>query len=186
MKLYYSVLLFLFCLPETLYSATIEEETFNRQWADGNLQSQITQEVWTRQGQDINLNGRVTTEASARTNGDKALRTDLTAEEDQRQTSDQELQQSVDNLSQRISNINTHTHKKVTTSATIRLRLLDTKRLTFSCYDAYNLDEQTQVLGAEVTLKLGSSYEERKIKDLERQLQNVMTYITILTREDAR
>lgn len=56
------------------------------------------------------------------------------------------------------------------------VRVLDTKRWTFGIYDTYDFrDGHNQELGVEAVLKIGKSYEERRIEQLEKLVQDLST-----------
>jgi len=50
------------------------------------------------------------------------------------------------------------------------VRLLDTKRTTWSVYAGHDVNNKVGIFGAKVVVKLGRSYEERRLDDLEARL----------------
>ena len=50
------------------------------------------------------------------------------------------------------------------------VRILDTKRTTWSVYAGRDVNNKVGILGAKVTVKLGRSYEERRLDELEARL----------------
>jgi hypothetical protein len=52
-------------------------------------------------------------------------------------------------------------------------RILDTKRTTWSVYAGRDINNDVNIFGAKVTIKLGSSYEEREIKKIKAEIRKI-------------
>lgn len=55
----------------------------------------------------------------------------------------------------------------------VELRLLDTKRTTWSVAGGYDFNNDVSIVQAKCTIKLGKSYTDKKIEDLETRLNNM-------------
>lgn len=52
-------------------------------------------------------------------------------------------------------------------------RLFDTKRTTFSVYSGYDTNNRVSIVGAKLTIKFGTSYEERELNKLKREIETL-------------
>jgi len=50
-------------------------------------------------------------------------------------------------------------------------RIFDTRKTTFSVYSGYDTNNKVAVFGAKLTIKFGTSYEEREIAKIKKQLE---------------
>jgi len=59
----------------------------------------------------------------------------------------------------------------------LETRLIDTKKFALSNYYIYDTNNDNHCVGLKVTLKLGKSYEEKRIEDLEKKLDKLQSLI---------
>jgi len=53
----------------------------------------------------------------------------------------------------------------------LEIRVLDTKNTTWSIYNGYDFNNQINITGVKVTIKFGTSYEEREITKLQQRIE---------------
>jgi hypothetical protein len=105
-----------------------------------------------------NLQNADTTEETTRTKADTQL-----------QSNTNQVNNSVDNLSNRVSKLERTQYK-----VEVGVRVLDTKRLTITPYVSQNFTRGcVDEVGVRVTIKLGTSYEEREIAKTNARLDNL-------------
>lgn len=147
---------------ENTLQQNINTETINRVNADNQLQKNINVVDTNSQTRDQTLQGNINNEAIIRRNMDTQLNNRIT-----------DTNNRIDNVSNRVSRL-----EKTQYKVQAEFRVIDTKRFTISPYISQNftrscLDEA----GVRVTIKLGSSYEEREIAKTNKRLENLETYL---------
>lgn len=135
--------------------------------------------VLSSQGQATSINAlnngliQTNTQVNVNTQNIAALNLGLSSEVNARVIGDEVLQNqinttnnSVANLDNRVGNL-----ERLKVMPEAQVRFLDTKHLSATAYDMYDATNQRNfAIGVKVMLKLGKSYEEKRIEELERRL----------------
>ena len=147
----------------------------------------ISNEVNRATNSEATIQTNVDNEASTRFNNDQSLQDNINSEANTRYNNDQTLQNSINNadtnsqnrdttLNNRINDTNNRVNKLEDTQAIVsgEIRVYDSKKVTISTFVDYTTTRQTvDRAGLKVVYKLGTSYEERKLNELQAKLERL-------------
>jgi len=108
------------------------------------------------------------------------LQNNIDNESKERISNNNSLNNRINDMSNRVDNIDNRVKKLERTQYCLEtdIRILDTKRLTISPYFRENFTRaKVDEVGVRVTIKLGSSYEEREIAKTNKRLDNLESYL---------
>lgn len=137
------------------------------------LSSQLQQERTTRATNDGILDGKISQEAYWRDQGDRHLNKLISSESQTRSIADNQLQSQLNSTNERLNLLDDKINDltKPSYMLGLKVRVLDTRKFTVEVYNNYGVAHRRNgEVGLTVTYKLGSSYEERKIEELERMI----------------
>ncbi len=145
--------------------------------SDYDLQRQIVNEQYQRMQGDNIINGKVNNETYTRYQEDKKLYKKINEEGSERYFADKVLDNkilnnadSVSTIKNSIGNVENRIDKLEETDINLELniRIIDTKKIEIKICNTYDIKhKKNSSIGASITYKLGKSYEEKKIEELE-------------------
>lgn len=125
---------------------------------------------------DTNSKDRDSQEVVDRINGDKKVQDKLDSESSTRSNADQNLQNSINKNADSINNLNDRVNQLERTQTIVsgEVRLYDSRKITVSTFTDYNTTRNTvDRTGVKVVYKFGSSYEERRLDQLQARLDKL-------------
>lgn len=127
-----------------------------------------------------NVENLVNIEVDNRVITDNNLQSKINTEYLQRVNSDNQLNNRINDTNSRVDNLDNRVHKLERTQYKLQaeFRIWDTKHFTVSPYISNNFTRnKIDEVGIRVTVKLGTSYEEREIAKTNKRLERLETYL---------
>lgn len=137
---------------------------------------------------DQNSQDRDNQEVIDRTNGDKKVQDNLYTESSTRESADKTLQNSINKNTDSINNLNDRVNQLERTQTIVsgEVRLYDTRKITVSTFTDYNTTRNTvDRTGVKIVYKFGSSYEERRLDQLQARLDKLEKIESDKQKEDS-
>jgi hypothetical protein len=125
---------------------------------------------------DAILQSNLDTETIYRIDGDKRIQDNLDVESDIRYNSDQILQNNINNTNSRIDNVDKRVNSLEQTQGIVEgeVRVYDGRKISVSTFVDYTTTRQTvDRAGIKIVYKLGTSYEERRLDELEKKINKL-------------
>jgi hypothetical protein len=148
---------------------SINNETINRINGNNSLQTNVNNVNTNSQNRDTTLQNNINNEALIRFNDDSLLNDKINTNNNKQTEWNQRQDSQIQNHENRIKKL-----EQTQYNVEGVLRVLDTKRTTWELYDTYNTRNNKMIaIGARITIKLGKSYTDRKIEELEKRIQAI-------------
>jgi hypothetical protein len=160
---------------------SIDNESIVREKKDTILHNTINMVDSDSKKRDTALQSNLDTETIYRIDGDKRIQDNLDVESDIRYNSDQILQNNINNTNSRIDNVDKRVNSLEQTQGIVEgeVRVYDGRKISVSTFVDYTTTRQTvDRAGIKIVYKLGTSYEERRLDELEARLNMIQPQTT--------